>query len=1139
MSTHASRARRLVLLFAAAFLPRLPAWADGCMLVGGDSPAASWEYFDESAQEAVIEHEGGVETLYVRVGLPKPERRAVAWVMPIPADPAKTEVDVVTEFPHVQGDDVTKEARDFARGLLAAAVATQFHLELWRGFWALASRPFFGVLEFSMGSLSDDGAGSPGGSRATKEAEPPDVVVHKHLEKEGLVTELLTARTADGLYRYLDVKGLGQGKRTVPVLERYVGREFSFVATWMDGSKGGGMQRGIKLTFPAARPFFPLYPSSVYGDRVLPVTVTVRGFMRPLLPEGLRSLAKTDYLLPRRPEGWERATRLHIEAPARLLTDDLFFEAGAPLRTRYHALLLAHGRAAAAAFFLFAALAAGAAAGWFAFPDRRTPAGLARSAAVGLGNALTVVGVYAVLLWLDRPPPDEAPTPRHSGAAARVRAWFGRYPVPLPNGRSLVYLPLFSLFFLALAHAAAPLFWVVPYVFEERWSHVAGEGIPLQGALTAALALWSLSCAFMFLCGAPDGRPLGRRFLQAVAALGFPAFLVLVAMRAVAGTEVLRPFGNALPLLVDFPWYALPFLAPQVWALGSGMGLAALLAPLALRTLDPSRPDYRRRSAALGALWGAFVSAPFPLARAGWDAVWTPLVGALLALAFAQWRLRLADRPDPGPRKAASVAAGGCAVLTLAYGVNLYARLPNASWSSDRLVQTLALTRSETVGGLAGAVLQRRDVASAPQAVPALLRLMREGPEEAGDDAARVFRRNAGFARAAEAELIALLPSATSDSRRYDLFDVLGRSETGASLDALAAASSAADRQTRVYALRALGGLSWRRLEAIAKINEARLPYETKRPLVTAEQEAGLAERAAMLKSRGAVAALTRAAVADPEWSPRYEAHLQLKRLSLPERFPSALEGLKDPADEVRSHSLEVLRSSPPYRAAAVLLLTRHLADSEDPGILESAAEGLRSLGAVEGVGTLVRLLEDPGYGHRPQAAAALGRLCGAPAAVEALVRAAADTHAAVRRAAAESLGRCRPEGAVTALLRAAEDADRQTRRAALEALARLKPLDEAQVARIGGVFTREKDWANRRAAARLLERSPSRKTLPALAAALTSDDRYLQGKALSALRRLGPPCGPALGALQGAAAKAEAAWVRVEAAELAVRCGP
>ncbi len=92
-----------------------------------------------------------------------------------------------------------------------------------------------------------------------------DVVVYEHLEKEGITSEIITAKTAVGLYDYLKNKKLKIGSGSIPVLDNYIGKEYSFVASWISSPEKAisTQNRGVFVTFPKKDIYYPMLPTSV------------------------------------------------------------------------------------------------------------------------------------------------------------------------------------------------------------------------------------------------------------------------------------------------------------------------------------------------------------------------------------------------------------------------------------------------------------------------------------------------------------------------------------------------------------------------------------------------------------------------------------------------------------------------------------------------------------------------------------------------------------------------------------------------------------------------------------------------------------------------------------------------------------
>jgi len=125
-----------------------------------------------------------------------------------------------------------------------------------------------------------------------------DVVVYEHLDKEGMSSELITAKTANGIYDYFNKKGLKIQKDMIPALDAYIGKDYSFVVSWINNATdaiaaGNNIQdlentsdgaimmpdqpltddgegNGSSETDPQPSSYIPLMPNYSYPDRYEP-----------------------------------------------------------------------------------------------------------------------------------------------------------------------------------------------------------------------------------------------------------------------------------------------------------------------------------------------------------------------------------------------------------------------------------------------------------------------------------------------------------------------------------------------------------------------------------------------------------------------------------------------------------------------------------------------------------------------------------------------------------------------------------------------------------------------------------------------------------------------------------------------------
>ncbi|MFH1723909.1 MAG: hypothetical protein ABII00_04720 [Elusimicrobiota bacterium] len=435
-------ALRLCLLASLlGFLSPRPLFADGMMIVAEPVEpkeyADRWDFHEESDQQAHISYEDGVETMILRVGMERPNLKDLIWIFPVPSEPARVDIDVTTDYPELEGEEITKKVKSAVYLNVKGLRATQVHLP----FLGLAEnnsgKLFFGLLAmamgWTMGSTVEDSA---------------DVVVHKHIEKEGIASEVVTARTSAGLYGYLKSKGLPARKTMIPVLDHYIGKGYSFVASWIKKSTGGEKRRGISVSFPTEKLFFPLLPTSVYGDREIPIVVRVIGHVTPLMSHDMRDFSKVEYFL----QGSSlKYTKIEINAPAKRLTEDLWLLPKAPLRARYYSFLGAHPFVTGMAHLLGSMLCAGFLVGWLVFKEWRNRKGVLKMLVLASCNCLTILGLLLVTALIktkglegEEKAAVEARRAKGSRFWAAIHAWVYQAMDP----RKLVYIPLYSIVFL-------------------------------------------------------------------------------------------------------------------------------------------------------------------------------------------------------------------------------------------------------------------------------------------------------------------------------------------------------------------------------------------------------------------------------------------------------------------------------------------------------------------------------------------------------------------------------------------------------------------------------------------------------------------------------------------------------------------
>ena len=400
----------LILLAIFSFFPKL-VLADG-MLIEPDPYSDRWDYSSETNQQALINYENGLEKMIISVEFDANNSSGVVWLFPVPADPQKVAIDVVKNLPQLSGEEISGKAKSYLDDTRNFLSLTQLYpIPLLSIFGASSSASFD----------SEADVFAPMGAANNKEAAI-DVVVYEHLDKEGISSEIITAKTANGLYDYLKAKGLNIKAGTIPVLDNYIGKDYSFLVSWISSTENPQMiepvdtyrtistkQRGIIVTFPTKEIYFPLLPTSVYGSETVPATIRVFGHVSPKIFQDIKGFTKTEYYVdgsanfPDELKNFYsgknqdiKYTKVELNAPSKFLTDDLWFRNHAPIKTYYSSFVAQHPIINWFILLILSSIITGILAGLIVFKDlRKKPIKLGL---IGLSNSLTIVGLLITTL---------------------------------------------------------------------------------------------------------------------------------------------------------------------------------------------------------------------------------------------------------------------------------------------------------------------------------------------------------------------------------------------------------------------------------------------------------------------------------------------------------------------------------------------------------------------------------------------------------------------------------------------------------------------------------------------------------------------------------------------------------------------
>ena len=401
-----------ILLLPLLTIPNF-ALADG-IIIRPDPYSDRWDYLGESNQQAFINYEDGLEKMILSIGMEETSESAV-WIFPVPSEPNKVIIDVVTQFPRLSGEEISKKAKSNLFDIKKVLPATQIYTIPFISWWRRDTykAPAEGML------------GIPTGIGRTIET---DVIVHEHLEKEGITTEIITAKTAQALYRYLQNKNLKAEEGSIPVLDHYIGKEFTFVVSWISETNiatpgAQSKQRGVSVTFPAQKIYYPLLPTSVYGSEIVPTTIRIIGHRSPKIFKDIKNYTKTEYFIDNYASFGEglksfydgptknvKYTKIEIKAPSKYLTDDLWIDSRAPLKAYYSSFVAQHVLFSGILLLILSSIITCVIAGWIIFRDLRSKNGTLKLALVGLSNCLSIIGLAITTVLFKTKEKDESVT---------------------------------------------------------------------------------------------------------------------------------------------------------------------------------------------------------------------------------------------------------------------------------------------------------------------------------------------------------------------------------------------------------------------------------------------------------------------------------------------------------------------------------------------------------------------------------------------------------------------------------------------------------------------------------------------------------------------------------------------------------
>jgi len=361
----------IIVLFLTLLLSTPKAFADGgswIITYGQDR----WIVNNQNKQIGIIDYKDGNEELTILINSELTGDEAV-WIFPIPAKPEESTIDIVEEIPRFSGYEVKSKIGYEINKMYPTVILSQLYT------YPALFYHFF-LSSMTAGGGTWEGYGKEKG-----------VTIHEHLERAGLITELVTTEDENKLNDYLREKSLNLPQQSLSLIKEYVGKDYSFVVSWVSDiekykRETGGSTLGVKTIFPTDELYYPLKLTSIYGDRRISIVIYVLGRVSPKIYSSIKRDTKVNYYL-----GNERYTKIKINSRADHLIDDLWISRYTPIEILFADLIVINPLVFMIIIFALCSVAASIISGLIVF---RASIPIKRLAFLGLWNFTTLLGFF-------------------------------------------------------------------------------------------------------------------------------------------------------------------------------------------------------------------------------------------------------------------------------------------------------------------------------------------------------------------------------------------------------------------------------------------------------------------------------------------------------------------------------------------------------------------------------------------------------------------------------------------------------------------------------------------------------------------------------------------------------------------------
>jgi hypothetical protein len=166
-----------------------------------------------------------------------------------------------------------------------------------------------------------------------------DLTIYEHIEQMGLTAELISANNSEAIEVYLQDKNINLSADALNIIDEYIGKEYSFVASWISDVETFKEEAntnlreywyyydyeepfymlGVSATFPTNEIYYPLKLTSLYNDKRIPVLLQINGYVT---PKNTFNNMNVEYLK----DNGEEYTEIYIRTRSEEFTDDLWIE---------------------------------------------------------------------------------------------------------------------------------------------------------------------------------------------------------------------------------------------------------------------------------------------------------------------------------------------------------------------------------------------------------------------------------------------------------------------------------------------------------------------------------------------------------------------------------------------------------------------------------------------------------------------------------------------------------------------------------------------------------------------------------------------------------------------------------------------